>query len=354
MLISKKVILKPLLESSDGVHLSIYLVNRGDLLDLKSQLKDAIDQADHWLDPVMCIEERGKFLEPLQSLLLDARVLKKMKKNIGLFRNKHSFRLLNVPVDVEQTCQVATSFHIKPLLRWLQTDQDFLLLGLERDLMHLYQGSQESFKLICSIKQVDGLMWISDLISQLTRGSKAKLFLAGEKSLVDDVKQKISYKNLVKTPVTNNFGRQNVGEVCHAVRRILKDDSKRLLEKALLEFRFAEENNRTSKNIFQISKAIARKKVRKLIITDEIRIYGKIDKISGGVSIHPFDLDHEDDDLLDDLAQMVLSQGGEVVVAKRHEIPKGRPILAILSGGDDELEKFEELQSHEILQERFG
>lgn len=93
--------------------------------------------------------------------------------------------------------------------------------------------------------------------------------------------------------------------------------------------------------------------MRKLIVTDELSIFGKIDSKSGGISIHPFDLDHEDDCILDDLAQMVLSQGGEVVVASRDEIPKGRPILAILDHEGEPLVKTEDVQ-YEVLQERFG
>jgi hypothetical protein len=143
--------LKPLLESSDGVHLTVYLDNPGKLTDLKIQLREAINQASDWLHPVMSVEERIKFLEPLDALLLDTRILKQMKGNIGLFRNQNSFRVLNIPVDVEQTCQVATSFHIKPLLRWLQTDREFLLLGLESKAAHLYLGSQDSLKLVDSV-----------------------------------------------------------------------------------------------------------------------------------------------------------------------------------------------------------
>ena len=51
---------------------------------------------------------------------------------------------------------------------------------------------------------------------------------------------------------------------------------------------------------------------------------------------------------------MVLSQGGEVIVGKQDEIPNGRPILAILDGEGKNLEKFEDLQKYEVLQERFG
>ena len=140
-------------------------------------------------------------------------------------------------------------------------------------------------------------------------------------------------------------------ESCHTICKILKEESRKNLERSLLEFRFAEEGNRTKKNIFQISKAVVQGKVRKLIVTDELSIFGKIDPITGGLVIHPFD--HEDDCILDDLAQMVLSKGGEVVIAKRNEIPKGRPVLAILEDKSPGLEKTEELK-YEHLQERVG
>jgi hypothetical protein len=37
MIATKKSTLKPILESSEGIHLTAYLPNRGDLVDLKSQ-----------------------------------------------------------------------------------------------------------------------------------------------------------------------------------------------------------------------------------------------------------------------------------------------------------------------------
>lgn len=352
MLSSKRMTLKPLLESNEGIHLTAYLVNNGDLVDLKSQLQEAISQSYLWLNPVMSPDERTKFLEPLHSLLLDAQILKQMKGNIGLFRNQDSFRILNIPIDVEQTCQVATSFHVKPLLRWLQTDQDFLLLGLEQNSAQLYIGSQDSLKFVDSIPFPDAA--INDWIAGLTRNINPKLFVAGQEELVATLKQSLNYKNLVEQPIAHHFDPEKLAEICESIRVILKQDSKRLIEKALYEFHFAEEGNRTQKNIFQIAKAVVKGRVRKLIVSDEINIFGKIDLKSGGLAIHPFDLDHEDDDILDDLAQMVLSQGGEVIVASRNEIPKGRPILAILDDEGLNLEKSEDRNEHQPLQARLG
>lgn len=379
MLTSRKMTLKPILESERGVHLTAYLVNRGDLIELKTQLKATLDEANEWLHSAMSTEDRKRFLEPLEALLLDARIFKQMKGNIGIFRTLDSFRVLNIPVKVEQSCQVATSFHVKPLLRWLQTDQEFLLLGIEQDSAHLYQGSQDTFKFIDSIlfpelfkqkKVVDGYLsikesrllrakeeetfaWLNKWISELTKSSQPKLFIAGDKEKVSGLNRHLKYKNTINATVANSFGPHNLSDICLNIRKILKEESQKSLEKALLEFRFAEEGNRTRKNIFQIARAVVQGKVHKLIVTDELSIFGKIDKKSGGLAIHPFDLDHEDDDILDDLAQMVLSQGGEVIIAKQHEIPKGRPILAILDGDGLGLEKAEDFQ-RKVLEERFG
>jgi hypothetical protein len=43
---------------------------------------------------------------------------------------------------------------------------------------------------------------------------------------------------------------------------------------------------------------------------------------------------------------MVLSQGGEVIIASRDQIPKSRPILAILDNEVTSLEKTEKLQAY--------
>lgn len=379
MLTSKQTTLKPLLESKEGIHLTIYLVNRGHLVDLKSQLRDRIKDACEWLNNAMSPKERVKFLEPLHALLNDSRILKQMKGNIGIFRNEEVFRILNIPIDVEQSCQVATSFHVKPLLRWLQGGQEFLLLGLEKEAAHLYQGSEDCFKLVDSVlfpeffktkdlddeytslkksrlhreRAVETFAWLNDWIQSLTESAKPRLFLAGEESLLRPLTNSLKYKNAVRTPIANSFASANAVELCRIIRKILKEESKKNLEKTLLEFRFAEEIKRVRKNIFQISRAVVQGKVCKLIITDELSIFGKIDPKTGGIAIHPFDLDHEDDCILDDLAQMVLNQGGEVIVAKRDEIPKGRPILAILDDDGENLEKTEGLH-YEVLEERSG
>lgn len=378
MITDKRSALKSILESSEGVHLTAYLPNDGDLVSLKAQLRDVIGEAAEWLHFVQTPEERKKFLEPLNVLLNDARIFKNMKGNIGLFRTKDSFRVLTVPVDVAKQCHVASSFHVKPLLRWMQFDRDFLILGLTNDSAHLYFGNQSTIQKVDSIlfsgdhkdlstagdyqslkqardlklKKNESMDWIAEWLGQITEKVSPRLFVAGDQLLVAGLLKRLKYTNVHKAPVSPTFTENRLSEICLDVRKILRDEAKLTLNKALLEFHFAEEINLAKKNIFQIAKAATQGKVKKLIIADGINVYGKVDKRTGKVAIHPFDLNHEDDDILDDLAQTVLVSGGEVVIAPREQIPKGRPILAILDYEGSESHKTEEMKNFEELRQK--
>ncbi len=370
MISKKKRSLKPILESSEGIHLTAYLVNRGDLVDLKYQLQETLNDTSDLCQAVLPIGERRKFFEPLEALLRDASLFKSMAGNIGVFRNKDSFRILSVPVDLERQCYLANSFHVKPLLCWMQLDREFLLLGLTKDSAHLYLGSQTSFQRVDSIffpevleqnelledrvrlnetqlRQVireELCSWMSGWFEKLTHTSTPKLFWAGENSFFEELPNAIKYRDFIHSPVSLHFDEHDVGSVCQMVRKALREEARKALELALWEFRLAEDLNLAKKNIFQISKAAVQGRVKKLLVADGMNVFGKVDRKTGNLSIHPFDLDHEDDDVLDDLAQTVLASGGEVVVMPRAKIPNGRPILAIMGGQglENEMSEYKE------------
>jgi len=372
MVTSKISMLKPLIESKEGQHLTAYLTNHQNIFHLRRQLRETLDIAYDYLSPVMNPDALVRFLAPIHNIIEDTKLLKNIKGNVGIFRNENSFRILSLPVDVDQTCVLATSFHIKPLLRWIQYDREFLFLGISEGTASLYQGNQNSFTLIDtiifpailqkstesssyeelkkrrlkSIKYNETVEWLNEWIFSLTKNIKPPLFVAGVKELTNVFLKESRYQNTVRQPIWPSYSQEKIGEICFEIRSFLRKEAKNDLEHALIEFYQAEDYNLASKNIFQIAKAAIKGKVRKLIIADEINIFGKIDKKSGGLAVHPADLDHEDDDILDDLAQEVLARGGEVIVAKREEIPKGRPILAILERPDSELSKTYNEQSN--------
>lgn len=363
MLASKLNVLKPLLESNEGQHLTAYISNHQNIFELRQQLRETLDIAYEYLSPVMNPESLVRFLAPLHNTIEDTDLLSRLKNNIGIFRNEKIFRIVSLPLAVEQSCIVATSFHVKPLLKWIQSDRDFLLLGVNESSAYLYQGNQSTMTLIDSIvfptiqkmssslneksqlkrfwsknkiKEVD-INRVKDWLFHLTKHENMHLYLSGPHELASRFEKELSSFIITKLAPVASFNPHTAIEVCNDIRSQLKISAEKDFENAVMEFYHAEDLNLTSKNIFEITKAAIRGKVKKLIIADGINIFGKIDKTTGGLSIHPVHLDNEDDDILDDLAQEVLAHGGEVVVASRELIPKGRPILAILENAKPEL-----------------
>lgn len=356
MIQSKELSLKSIINSKEGVHLTSYLENRGNVIQFKKQIRESIEVATEHLSSIMPEDELKRFLSPLTQLLSDSKILKRFKSNIGLFRTRDSFRMLSMPIDVDHLCVVATSFHVKPLLRWIQADKEFLLLGLEKGSASLYSGTQSSMKHIDTIlfpevlqrensensysdlklkrlqnvKFDETIEWLNEWPYEVTGKNKAPLFIAGNPSLTSRLLTKLRYSRVRKKPIMNFFDRNRPIDAIAEARLLLQRETKDMLEKSLVEFYWAEDMKLGKKNIFQIAKAAVQGKIRKLIVADGIQIFGKLDKHTGGVSINPAHLDHEDDDLLDDLSQTVLASGGEVIVVPKDQIPKGRPILAIL------------------------
>lgn len=352
MITERRSILEPIFQSHEGLHLSIYLVNRGDPQDVKAQLRQALNQARESLEPVQSKEALDLFLKPVLGLLTDTRVLQNVKGHIGIFRNEDFFRILSIPIEVNFLCSVATTFHIKPLLRWLQMDREFLLLGLEPGAFHLYQGSQHALKSIeirrrplaapvesqgptAGIRPHRELMQevmdgLNEWLSRVPAEVRPKLYLVGESTLCGAVFKRLRVGRAVRLVNYTSFHQSKLADMCQDIRRALKKEARQELERAFIEYRCAAEMNLTTSNMDQIAQAAIQGQVRKLIIADGMYIFGRLHPDTGRLTLHPRDMDHEDDDILDDLAQTVLFHGGNVLIASRHQLPQGRPALAIL------------------------
>ncbi len=360
----RKTILEPLIKSTGGLHLTAYL-ERNEAVELQNTIQHAYE----YLAPVLDSEKRNKFLEPLDRLLKSLttypRRLDHITGNVGIFRTEDLFQVINLPVAVQTSCFIADSFHVKPLLRWCQEDQDFLLLGVTPQSVHLFSGNQRSFHQIDSFHclnleadQVELAAWLQGYLRSRKDRQTFRVFVAGQEELTGVVRTTISHLNCSTTHIAALFSEPLANQTCAQVREFLKTESLQTAERFLRDFADESDGLRIRKNIFEISRAATQGRVTKLVVCDNLNIFGKIDPGSGGLSLHPFDQDHEDDDILDDLAQIVLSRGGEVLVAPSEKIPNARPVLALVDEGRRILRpstaKLTLSEQYEALQERYG
>jgi hypothetical protein len=302
---------RPLIESFGGIHLSAYVVNRGDLIDLKKQVEQILHEAYEWLHEALPPKSRDSLLQPIYDFSKNLNLIENKTGSIGLFRSEKLFQVMNLPFNVDLSCHVASSFHTKPLFRWMQSDPEFLLAHANQEKVDVYLGSLTSFEIIDSYYQND-----QDLDTWLLQFSKKS-----------------------QLPVYF-FSNSNVHDIANSetvfnIRNKLKIEADSSIQSALSEYARLNSLNLTKKNIFQIAKATVQGRIKKLIVAEDFNIFGKLDSTTGGLALHPMDLDYEDDDILDDLAQKVFLAGGDVVIAKREEIPENRPLLAILDNNEE-------------------
>jgi hypothetical protein len=355
MIISNENLLMPIIKSTGGMHLTAYLNNDYQIINLKKDIKKVIKSARKLMSPIMSNEEMDIFLAPVQRIIDEVTFLKNFKSNIGIFLTKNYFKIINVPVGVESLCVVSTSFHVKPLLKWMQSDRDFLLLGFDEGAVSLYHGNLHSMNYVDTIlfpesmralrdesemnlskklklKRIiatGAIEWLNDWIDTLTFEFKPILFIAGNKEVTDIFIKNVGYENLHAQAVTTLFESGLEIATFNKIKTILKIEIQKDNEKNLKEIQLAQRTNMTSNNIFQIGKLATQGNVRKLIIADDVNIFGIMDRNTGSLLLHTEQKNHFDDDVLDDLAQEVLSHGGEVVLMPRNQIPGEYPAMAI-------------------------
>ena len=116
----------------------------------------------------------------------------------------------------------------------------------------------------------------------------------------------------------------------------LKERALKIIEPIYLEktrklvdsFETAKANSLGSDDLAQVTKAAFENKVKTVFIAADRIIPGKIDETSG--QIEPGDINDPDcDDILDDIAELVLKNRGNVVVLPKELMPGGTGVAAI-------------------------
>ena len=326
MILNKSKKFEEILKSNKGLHLTCYLSKTTNSVSAVDQLRQQLEDTAELLKPILTEKQIKRFLKPLLALVRNPSLFDKLGSHIGAYRTSKSFRILSLPIEIEPASVVATSFHVKPILKWLQSDPNFILVGLNQGEAHIGYGDQTQFCLIESV----AIENLNEKIQQLTKLDQPLLFLAGQDGEIKQMRKALHYPNIYTNKTYSFFTPQHAGSIVMSIRLELRQRIAQKMQSALAEFEVADNLNLTRKNIFQIAKLAVIGRVKKLIVAGDLRIFGKIDKLTGGLALHPFELDHEDDDILDDLAQTVLENGGEVVVVDHALIPNNRVALAII------------------------
>lgn len=271
---------------------------------------------------------------------------------------------------------VADSFHIKPLLRILQSADRFQVLSINRQSVRLFEGNRDQLNEIALAAEVPSTA--SDVIGDDLPEPESRMRSAGGSvgasptgaSGAGSIRYSHGTKNEVIDQQTEKFFRmvdRGITEhhskpsdlplilaalpehhamfraVSHNAKLLdqgvetnpepLSTDELRLLAWEVMQpvyikrlagfvdqFHAATHANQGSADLPEVAVAAVEGRVRVLLLEAGRQIPGRIDLKTGAT--HPDDLkDPEVDDMLDDLAEQVLRTGGEVIMVPTERMP---------------------------------
>ena len=318
----------------------------------------------------------GTLLGPFRNLASDAGFWNHTRDGLAVLGATGVFQVITLQRPVSELAVVANSFHVKPLLRMLQSADRYQVLSVNRRQIRLFEGNRDRLDEVDLAPGVPRT--ITDALgAELTEphqtvasyggtaqgssmrhghGSKkdeaaideARFFRAVDRAILEHYSRPSGMPLLLAalteyhTPfrqISHNPFLMDMGievdpgsltndQLCARAWTIVEPDFRARLRALVERFEDARSRGRGADDLAQVALAAAASRVESLLVETDRRIPGRLNPASGTLTLSPLE-DPQVDDLLDDLAELVLGRGGQVVVVPAADMPTASGVAAI-------------------------
>ncbi len=315
-------------------------------------------------------------LKPLHALAKDTAFWNHTFDGLAVLVAPGFFRVYKLQRPVPELAVVADSFHTKPLLRVVQSADQFQVLGLNRREARLFEGNRDHLDEVDLAPEVTrtfedalerdverdrairtygpirngtmGRHGNSDAKQDAVRADTAQFFRAVDRGVLEYHSRPTRLPLLLAALPEHHHAFREVSQnpyLLDVALDIHPDDLTldELRERAWalvqphylarlagLVDRFRERRSRdeASADLADAARAAAAGRIDTLLLDAGRQVPGRMDPASGAISLGKLD-DPQVDDLLDDLGERVLATGGEVVVVPTERMPTDSGLAAI-------------------------
>lgn len=334
---------------SKGPMISLYLSKDVAILDQKSmkeRWKDLLLKAELYL----LKDYTRSFVDAFMEKLWNEKYLDKveaMDRGVVVFYSEEGFDgdlgYIRVQSSINDLVVVADSYHIKPLIRIKNNVRGFFIVTMSsRAINVLIENSGHLVKLdsyrnepgIDGKNKKDGKEFFlnaSQELNKLFTAYRLPIVLAGVKDHIGHMKKLLNQSMLMNESIVGNVEKMKAAELQERVYNILTPYYEQQELGALTELELAMNRDRAITYLEDIAISAVYGKITKLFVVENRYVWGSINRQTGEIFIEPKQINSHDDDVLDDLCQMVLAKGGEVVVVKEINHFKGHYAVAIVT-----------------------
>jgi hypothetical protein len=337
------------------------------------RFKNLLKRAEALLAERLPVRDARELLAPLAALA-DPWFWESQLDGLALYLSRDLALHHRLPQRLPEVVVVADSFHVKPMLRFLQANQRYHVLSLSQNAVSFYEGTafslapidlaglpsslaealgverRERFLNVRSagaghspvyhghgapdasrkedlqrfFRLVDRALW------ELLRDDPAPLVLAGVGYYLPLYAEASRCSNIVERGVEGNFDVASPEELHARAWPLVKEVLRGREEVALREHEAGVARGHATDELGRVARAAVQGRVRRLLLGEGVHAWGRLDPASGALQLAEEQQGPHDDDVLDDLAEAVLGRGGEVMQLPLERMPGGRAAAALL------------------------
>ena len=344
--------------------------NQQDLIRFRNLVK-ALEQS---LRKEYSARDASPLLEPFHKLAADSAFWNCTLNGLAVLGSAGFFRTYRLQRPVPELAIVANSFHLKPLVRILQSADGYQILGISRQKIRFFEGNRDALDEVDldpvvprmpseaprgEAKEFHVSAWISSagapgmhysegsksdlvdndatrfyravdraILEHYSRPSRLPLFLA---ALPENQSffRAISHNSfLLREPINYYPDDLSIDDLRARAWEVIEPHYLARLAGLIEMFGSAKARQLGSDNVQQIAESAVAARVATLLIEADRQVPGRLDAVTGETQLTDFG-NPDTDDLLDDIGQLVLKNGGQIVVVPRDRMPTQSGIAAI-------------------------
>jgi hypothetical protein len=354
---------------------SLYLPTHGGrLAEDRSKLEGLVRRARQLVRERVSRADLDALFAPLEPLLTSPTWAGELE-GLAVFLSPGFHARYRLPVAVPELLVVADSFHIRPLLGYVEANQHFFVLLLSQGHVGFLEGNAEGLVAVVPAglprsleealgqeqrepsltyhfgarggrhpiyggggkadssrdedlarfcRAVDQALW------SVLRDEKAPLILAAPEREAALFRSITRYAHVAHEILGADLGRSTIPEIHRrtwpVVQKLVAERESEVLER----YDRSVSGARALDELRAIAKFAIGGRVRDLLLRRDANLWGRLDRETGDVALHGPRADEREEDVLDDIADAVILRGGEVWSLEEGRMPTRSPVAATL------------------------
>jgi len=318
-----------------------------------------------------------ELMKPFEQLGSDHSFWNHRTDGLAIFRSPGTFEVVELQRPVQELLVVADSFHTKPLIRILQSADRYQVLCLSRHDAKLYEGNRD---VLSEVELTEVTANLSDVLKDERSSTAQTVGSYGKRSgeggtavhhahgprtdandadvikffrevdqgilehysrpsglplmLVALADSQAEFRRISDNPFLLDEGIKagpeslDINELRERVWKTIQPTYLERLASMTEQFGAARSRERGSGDLSDVAKAAVSDQVATLMVEADRVIPGVIDRNTGAIRASDPAASHVDD-MLDDLAELVMAKGGEVIIVPKENMPTDSGLAAI-------------------------